>query len=72
MLKAWQRRANKLALDWGVTNRQQTEVVREAFYGSPRVSPVTGDTELHYPQWRRSIKYVLTTLVMLLQTIFMF
>ena len=67
MMKAWQRRANKLALDWGVANRRQVEVIRKGFEGWARTSAITGESEPHYPEWRRSVKYVLTGVVMLMQ-----
>ena len=66
-MKAWQRRANKLALDWGVANRRQVEVIRKGFEGWARTSAITGESEPHYPEWRRSVKYVLTGVVMLMQ-----
>ena len=71
MMKAWQRRANKLALDWGVANRRQVEVIRKGFEGWARTSAITGETEPHYPEWRRSVKYVLTGVVMLMQILMM-
>ena len=71
MMKAWQRRANKLALDWGVANRRQVEVIRKGFEGWARTSAITGESEPHYPEWRRSVKYVLTGVVMLMQILMM-
>ena len=37
-----------LSLEWGVWNRQAAEVVRKEYYGTPRISPVTNESELHY------------------------
>ena len=56
LLKAWTRRANKLSMEWGTIHREQAEVVRKQFKGKPRVSPITNQTELHYPEWRRGLK----------------
>lgn len=69
--KVWKRRANRLALEWGVLNREQTEVVRKQFYGQPRTSPITGELETTYPQWRRSLKYMVTVVVIGTQVLFM-
>ena len=50
-----------------VANRRQVEVIRKGFEGWARTSAITGETEPHYPEWRRSVKYVLTGVVMLMQ-----
>jgi len=71
MVKLWERRANKLALDWGISNKEAADVVRSDFYGIQRTSAVTGELELYYPHWKRALKYVLTGLVMLCQVVFM-
>lgn len=49
MNKAWRRHASMLALEWGVWNRKQAEVVRKDYHGFMRISPITGESELHYP-----------------------
>ena len=69
-LKSWQRRSNRLALRWGVINREQAEVVRKQFYGGTRVSRITHETELYYPTWKRGLKQLLTSLVILCQLLF--
>ena len=69
--KAWKRRANRLALEWGTLNRREIEVVRKAFYGWPRTSPITGELEAAYPEWRRALKYMVTVVVIGLQVISM-
>ena len=69
--KAWKRRANRLALEWGTLNRRESEVVRKAFYGYPRTSRVTGELEAAYPQWRRLLKYMVTVVVIGLQVVSM-
>ncbi|EOD21329.1 hypothetical protein EMIHUDRAFT_458408 [Emiliania huxleyi CCMP1516] len=51
--------------------RPQAEVVRPGFRGWPRVSPVTGETELYYPQHRRLAKYLVTGLVIAAQVVMM-
>jgi hypothetical protein len=68
-IKAWQRRANRLAMEWGTFNRNNVEVVRKEFYGEPRVSAITNETELHYPGWRRKLKHTVSLLVLLPQTL---
>ena len=40
-IKAWQRRANRLAMEWGTYKRTKAEVVRKEFHGEPRVSAIT-------------------------------
>ena len=69
-IKAWVRYANRLSLEWGVLNRQQAEVVRRGYHGAPRISPITNEMELHYPNWKRCFKYVLSFAVIMLQTAF--
>ena len=50
MMKAWQRRANKLALDWGVANRRQVEVIRKGFEVGADVGDHGREREPHYPE----------------------
>jgi len=69
--KAWKRRANRLALEWNTLNRRESEVVRTAFFGYPRTSPVTGELEAAYPQWRRLLKYMVTVVVIGMQVLSM-
>lgn len=71
LLKAWNRHASWLALEWGVSTRQQAEEVRDDFFGWPRVAKVTGAVELWYPEWRRALKYCATMAVMLVQILLM-
>lgn len=47
-IKAWQRYSNRLAMDWGTYNRTKAEVVRKRFYGTPRISPITNETEVRW------------------------
>ena len=68
-IKAWQRYSHRLSMDWGTFNRTRAEVVRQKFYGAPRISPVTNERELHYPEWKRQLKCLVSAAVLAPQTI---
>ena len=36
----------------------------------PRISPITNESELHYPGWKRALKYAVSFAVILLQMLF--
>ena len=57
-IKAWQRKQNRLAMEWGTISRIRAEVVRKGYYGIRRISPITNESEVHYPRWRRALKCV--------------
>lgn len=64
-IEFWRRRNYELAHRWGVLNFAREEVTRPEFRGELRVHAGTGDTDLHYPSWKRWLKYVVTLVIVL-------
>jgi len=72
-LKFWERQEKRLAVRWGTESlspyeRQKYFAVRPEFHGYERISPVTGEPETYYPNFKRRLKYVaggIVTLAML-------
>ena len=56
----WRRRKHELAYRWGVLYHEDAEVPRPEFYGEPRRSEVTGEWEVYYPKWKRTMKQILS------------
>lgn len=67
-VKTWERQAHFLALSCRSTEAPlpTSHDLRRGFFGELRVSPVTGETELHYPGWKRQVKQPLSWLLTLL------
>ena len=61
-LKWWQRQESRLCYNWGVLvgeyEKRKYFAVRPEFYGTFRTSPVTGQLEAFYPDYKRRLKYV--------------
>ena len=56
-LKSWKRRSSELAYQWG-TLHQHCEILSEPrtlFKGLPCKNVITGNAELHYPEWKRQM-----------------
>ena len=66
-LKWWRRQEVRLSYNWGVLmgeyDKQKYFAVRPEYYGSLRLSPVTGQLEVFYPDYKRRIKLVVSALV---------
>lgn len=66
-LKFWHRHEVRLSHKWGVLmgeyEKRMYFAVRPEYYGRLRKSPVTGELETHYPDYKRRIKYVVSALV---------
>ena len=59
------RRCAAYSFDWGTLHVDAFEPARRAFYGTPRLSPITGQLEPMYPTWKRAGKVLVSTLVTL-------
>jgi anoctamin-10 len=71
-LKWWERHESRLCYSWGVLvgeyEKRKYFAVRPEFYGILRTSPVSGQLEAFYPDYKRRLKYVgsaVVTMVML-------
>jgi len=66
-LKYWKRHEVRLSYHWGVLlgeyEKQKYFKVRPEFHGRLRKSPVTGNLEVHYPYFRRLLKYAGSALI---------
>ena len=66
-MKWWQRHEARLSYNWGVLvgewEKQKYFSVRPEFYGNFRSSPVTGQLEVFYPEYKRRLKFFVSTLV---------
>eukprot|EP00003_Mantamonas_plastica_P007860 TRINITY_DN1669_c0_g1_i2.p1 TRINITY_DN1669_c0_g1~~TRINITY_DN1669_c0_g1_i2.p1 ORF type:complete len:879 (-),score=317.84 TRINITY_DN1669_c0_g1_i2:30-2609(-) len=56
-LEYWKRRQSELAFKWNVQNFEETEQNRPEFVGELEPSPVTGELEMVYPEYKRYGKY---------------
>lgn len=56
----WKKRQNFLIHRWGSLNHNQDESPRPQFYGDEKVDEATGEKIMHYPSWKRWIKYMLS------------
>jgi len=63
--KFWSRTCAQLQMEWHgtlpeadmvVSGRQPGEPTRAGFRGTLRENPITGETELYYPRWKRLLK----------------
>lgn len=61
-LKWWERHESRLCYSWGVLvgeyEKRKYFAVRPEFYGTLRTSPVSGQLEAFYPDYKRRLKYV--------------
>lgn len=60
-LELWKREGSSIVFEWGrlSSEKESTSLLekpRAEYKGTPRVSPITGLQEPHYPTWRRRIK----------------
>eukprot|EP01137_Pigoraptor_chileana_P028268 Opistho-2@11958 len=68
-LRFWERASATYAHTWNTREtKEKADLVRLAFYGEPRKSPVTGAEEVHFPLWKRRVRQLCSgaiTLMML-------
>ncbi|KAH9262281.1 hypothetical protein BASA82_000674 [Batrachochytrium salamandrivorans] len=63
MIEFWKRKQSRLAMEWGTSDFEQTEVVRPEFIATHYIpSPITGKSEPYY-SWRSFFAKVLASLV---------
>lgn len=67
-LRYWDRQENRLAYQWGTFSlsryeRQKYFALRPQFRGYLRKSPISGQPEVYYPDYRRRIKYLFSAIV---------
>lgn len=66
-LKYWKRHEIRLSHRWGVLlgeyEKQKYFFLRPEFHGRLRKSPVTGMMEVHYPSYKRQLKFVVSALI---------
>ncbi len=62
-LKMWRRRCAKVCTSWGTYGQMRNEKVRAEFYGTKRKSPVTGEDEYFFPEWKRLPYYIMSAAV---------
>ena len=68
VLVNWKKRASYLNHEWGSMNYREQEVTRPQFYGDFVTDEITGEQILHYPKWKRWLKYCISIPVTLLFT----
>ncbi|KDO32427.1 hypothetical protein SPRG_02904 [Saprolegnia parasitica CBS 223.65] len=61
----WKRRRAAIRLKWGVGQLEHVNVPNRAFHGVPRMDPATGVVKLHYPKYKRRLKYAVGYLILL-------
>lgn len=63
MIEFWKRKQSRLAMEWGTSEFEQTEVVRPEFTATHYIpSPITGKSEPYY-SWRSFFAKVITSLL---------
>ncbi|XP_074617984.1 anoctamin-10-like [Acropora palmata] len=79
-LEAWKRRCAEISFKWGTLTSgmtsEQDEEPRPQYWGTKRLSPITGEMEQYYPSWKRNLKvycvsYPIVVLCMILATVTM-
>lgn len=79
-LEAWKRRCAEISFKWGTLTSgmtsEQDEEPRPQYWGTKRLSPITGEMEHYYPSWMRNLKvycvsYPIVVLCMILATVTM-
>ena len=68
VLVNWRKRANFLAHQWGTMNYKEQETTRPQFHGEYVKDEITGEDILHYPKWKRWLKYCISFPITLLFT----
>ena len=69
VLVNWRKRANYLAYHWGTLNFKEQEATRPQFRGEFVKDEITGEDIVHYPKWKRSLKYAISFPVTLVFTV---
>jgi len=56
----WRKRQNFLAHRWGTMNYKEEETTRPQFRGEYKTCEITGAMIVHYPSWKRWLKYCIS------------
>jgi len=68
VMVTWRQRQNYLAHRWGTLNYQEEETTRPQFFGSYKQDPISKEWTIHYPSWRRWMKYIISFSVVFAMT----
>lgn len=55
---------SSVAFLWNTHDFSQSEELRPEFWGTERISPITGKPEIFFPVWRRYIRFFFSFLAM--------
>ncbi|CAF3258301.1 unnamed protein product, partial [Rotaria sp. Silwood2] len=64
-LMFWRRQQAELAYKWNTLDMEQIEETRSTYKGELRRSPVTGEFEVYYPNWKRLLFRSFVTIPMI-------
>jgi len=67
-LRFWRRHEHRLAYRWGtysltLYDKQKALTMRPEFTGTLRISPITGEYEMHYPAHKRRMQYIVSAVI---------
>lgn len=65
MLEFWKRKESKLAMEWGISNFEETEQDRPEFFGITIDSPIDGTSVLYFSERQRSLIFIQSSLLLL-------
>ncbi len=60
VMVTWRKRQNFLAHRWGTMNYKQEETTRPQFRGEYKQCEITKEMIVHYPSWKRWLKYCIS------------
>ncbi|CAF3704136.1 unnamed protein product [Rotaria sp. Silwood1] len=61
----WRRRQAEIAYKWNTLDMEQIEETRSTYKGELRRSPITGQLEVYYPNWKRLLFRLFVTIPMI-------
>ncbi|GMH43041.1 hypothetical protein BSKO_10963 [Bryopsis sp. KO-2023] len=62
-MKCWKRKSNEFAFEWDTMEESKKDTLRPGFKGILLPSPITGELEPYYPEWKRFAKYAWSSVV---------
>ena len=72
LFEGWKRKEIKLAVKWGQTNFEETEVERSAFRGVQRRSPIDDEKELFFSGFKKFFRVLFTITINLIMIAIVF
>jgi anoctamin-10 len=60
VMVTWRQRQTYLAHRWGTLNYQEEETTRPQHFGAYQQCPITKEWTIHYPVWKRWMKYIIS------------